>query len=301
MDFGLSFNDLEVILNIENGLGLLINALLIITLVCVRKLRETQANVYLCNLFASYFVRSFASFLLYAFQDDVMIFAIALELIQAFFVWSSLSLVLVTLDRFLAIRMPFRYQFQTAVTAVRRVLLFVWLPTIVYIAVTLAVKPSADVVDIQVVSTALVALFSLIISNVYIFTVVRQHIRNTAISISPAVTSTTTTVTTTMTPTPTPTATTNSNQKSRLKSITRQIKAAYGCFAFVAIFVAAWSSQCVVLILSMSGNITLMEKLQYMAWTIPLVTMDSFMGPIAYVVFSSEIKSALKAFFLRCQ
>jgi len=51
----------------------------------------------------------------------------------------------------------------------------------------------------------------------------------------------------------------------------------------------------------MSGNITLMEKLQYMAWTIPLVTMDSFMGPIAYVVFSSEIKSALKAFFLRCQ
>ena len=295
--FPLKFEHFEVILNIENGLAFLINSFIIMTILGVRKLRVMQANVYLCNLFSSYFIRSFVSFLLYAFQDNLLSFGILLELLQAFFVWSSLSLIMVTLDRFLAIRMPFRHQFQTRVTALQRVIGFVWLPTVVYITITLVTKPSRNIVDIKVVSTVLVALAFLTISNTYIFIVVKQHIsRHTAIFPSPTPipsSSSSSSSSSTL-----PTSSTQSQQR-RLRSFTQQIKAAYGCFAFVAIFVMAWSSQCVVLILFLLGRITVIDKFQSMAWSIPLVTLDSFMGPIAYVMFSSEIQKTINSFFLR--
>ena len=141
------------------------NAFLIILIITQRKLRSRISNILLVHLFASYFV---SSSLILVMKISPTRFNIIHRCIVASTGTMFLAMVLVTLDRFFAIRFPFRYSGKCHWKTILTSSIIAWLPSTLGFFVDLNI-------DFYQVVFMFTAVLILLIANTYVYCIARRH------------------------------------------------------------------------------------------------------------------------------
>ena len=263
-----NFGHVEVLLNIENSLAFTINIALILILTINRKLRQNHSNVYLASLCLTYLCIAISHFTLQVSRaaKDFFFTLTSVYAFQACCIMGSLNLILVTMDRFLAVRYPFLFERQRPIHALIFVISVAWIPSILFMVLSCVYQPSLYSYGDNVIIAIVLSLVILLMANIYNFVTVRKLIALENGSTNAAI------------------ATTNQRCK----------RAAYVCFAIVFVFTVNWFPECVILFLSAIGKINNFQKFHMMRWSLPLVASNSILGPIVYVTFTKDVRKEIK-------
>ena len=256
------FDYVEHILIVESIISIIVNTVVISLIIAKRKLRVQHSNTLLVSLFLSYICIAVSSFLIQSAINNKISLNFALNLLKMSLVSSALNHSLVTLDKYKAIKKPFKFQLETCSEARWKVLLYVWLPSTIFMLWLSLVKPQDDIVEITVNWSILSACIVLVTVNTYCLCISISH--------------------------------TKQINTQRNKKRAGHLKAVYSSFSAVLVFFFSWIGQTVVIVCGMVGAIDNIEKFKFKTYTIPLAGMNSMFSPMLYVLFTADLKEEAK-------
>ncbi|XP_066920584.1 5-hydroxytryptamine receptor 7-like [Clytia hemisphaerica] len=247
------------------------NAFLIILIFTQRKLRSRISNVLLVHLFASYIV---SSSLILVMKISPTRFRIIHRCIVASTGTMFLAMVLVTLDRFFAIRFPFRYSGKCHWKNILTSSVIIWLPSTLGFLVNLNI-------DVYQVIFMFTAVLILLIANTYVYCVARRHAKKIRQQLK--------------TPTPLqqdcPDCTRTSSTRTKTsKQRLRVVKSAMGCFSLAFVMILGFLSTCIIKTLYITGTV---NQCQYtdMRWLgLPFVVSNGLVCPVICLFFNKDLR-----------
>ena len=257
-----SFTTILLLLKGQAGLIMVVNISIFCFVALNKTLNKNPSNLFLLSLFLSHIILGISGFIKAFRQSDYLINIIITSILAGF-----LSLVLVTIDRYVAIKYPFQHQKLTRFVAITVTFLVVWLPTSITIIYLLTLNLDIKFSQILCVAIILIAAMVLISTNIYVYSIARTHIKRIKnINVE-----------------------TNQvrNQRRRKQ---RTMKPIYICATIVFTFLITWMPTLVVNFLVILNKLTLKEKIMTFTYTIPMASIDCIINPIIYVVFNRQIR-----------
>jgi len=242
-----------------------VNIALFLFILTHKKLRNSKANKHFLNLQLVHLMLSVSGCCCVFLPSHHPIEEVIVNnglLLQMF-----LALILTTLDRYLAIQYPYRYE-KIKTRSVFRVIAATWVLTFVFIGVSLYFKNMDDVIDLKllVVSTAIISIAIVVLccSNLKVH-LVAKHAAETL----------------------------TKNKHTKI------LKSTYVCFALVFSFVVSWLPYLVQNILRLckiyhaDGSATSTRVLVQVAF------MNCLLDPILFVAFRKDAKKEVGRIFKR--
>ena len=259
-----TFAYVEHILIIESIISIIINTIVISLIISKRKIRAQHSSTLLVSLFLSYICIAVSSFLIQSTMSNKISLTFALNLLKMSLVSSALNHILATLDKYKAIKEPFKFQLETCSEARLKVLLFVWLPSTIFMLWLSLMQPDDNIVEMTVQWSILSTCIILVTVNSYCLYVSISQIKRI--------------------------------NKHRNKKRARHLKAVYSSFSSVLLFLFSWIPQTVIIVCAMVGVIDNFEKFKLKTYTVPLAGMNSMFSPMLYVFFTADIKEEARVF-----
>eukprot|EP00794_Sanderia_malayensis_P011105 gene11106-12274_t len=279
---------------VEIGLAILVNGLILATFVTSKSLRKRVSNLFLMNLVLSDLLTAVAALIPMIIRmtqpdrDDAKVAAMFLYVVTAMMFSYLLSVLLVTLDRFIAIVTPYRYQSLLRRRNAKIIIFVSWLPIDAFLITGIALAMSDDPkmlsvarksLTIAMFIVALTGIVFLVIANLLIFREVRRQVKLlSSITVFDN----------------------NDNTASKAnqdKLRQKELRAAYLCFAIVALFVCTWGPFAALLF----TNVQESHKNHSTGLASDIWQFVTFAGliinPCLYVPFTSELRNKLKAPF----
>ena len=283
----MSFLALGVTIIIVNIIGTISNGAVIVLFIKKPKLRRTVTDKFLLNLMVAGVVTTLGSIamtvLLFHSKDEHRLPNLVGILISK--IAFVLSLLLVTLDRFLAVQLPLRYKDVMTTFRVHCLITLVWL---ICIAVTIVQIVTAsysnktlmnllEILVIVKVSLAFLGMFVLIAVNLVVFREVKRQV-DFLISTTVSVDS-------------------NGNSREMLRQ--REVKSAHLCLAMVSSFTISWLPVVIKGILFLKGRENTVNPTDILSTLCALfVAINVAINPCLYVLLKEEVRNAMKKLFL---
>ena len=168
------------LMSIECSIVVFLNAMLVLIIFSHRKLRSRLCNLFLVNLFAAHIVEGLVGILrssvLYSIPKDPVKVRISVNLFTIAVIHSYLTYIPVTLDRYIAINYPFRYQ-QITCHHVALINGSVWFFSVLFGVVVFSVGIQSKVGD-GITFAATLLMYALCVgANASIYRVVKTQVK----------------------------------------------------------------------------------------------------------------------------
>ena len=170
---------------VESTVVVCLNTFLIITIIVNRKLRSRICNLFLANLFLAHIMEGLVgimrSSVFYSIVKDPVKVSMGVNLFTTAVILSYLTYIPVTIDRYAAIKHPFRYQ-QLTYKHVILINSLIWLTAIIFGVTVFSLGMDSKVGD-GITSGATLFMCVLCISaNVSIYKVVKEQVKKLKVS-----------------------------------------------------------------------------------------------------------------------
>ena len=258
-------NNYGTIVFIQQILTFIFNTFLIIFMAMSKKIRKCISCQLFLNLPATHVLASIMHLVTFYHQYYQLFMLCNALLLQTFF-----SLMLTSLDRYIAVRYPYKYENIT-----RKEVFIIsassWFLTTIFYGLTLKIKVTLVTLITLVTILILLSSIILIITNVSIYTIAQKHVR----AILKCMVG-----------------------QERKRANTR--KSAYVCFALVSTFVLFWSPDVIHSIWYLSGGQERNKNIDNNLFSYVIAVIyhcNAMFDPIIYALFKKELKDELQERF----
>lgn len=255
--------DADVSYLVQAGLPLIFNIPVIMLIISRKKLFSKKSSKFTVNLQTVHILLCITG-IVYQFHQIKVLVIVSNGLLIALF----LSLILITTDRCLIIKYPFKYEhIKTKIIALE--IISTW--TIIFIYMLLFLKVNISGYYRTLFSTVMlgIAAFSLILSNVTMYVIAKRHVRairrfRTEFDI---------------------------NKKKRV------LKSTYVCLSFVVSFLVSWIPLFVHNVITFTGAYQPKSTKIFTQVVVRMAMVNSMLDPFLYLYFNRDAKSELKTIF----
>ena len=242
---------------------IVLNIILLLLIVNQKKLRKKHSSKFFLNLQAVHIGLSISS-IISTFTESSM----EMHLYNAFLMMMFLALLMMTCERYLAIKLPYKYGKLTS--HVNDIIICSWIPPFVFVFLAKIFRHSEQQNVMMGIGLIAVAAIFLTTSNASIYFTVRKHfnvinkekLKNSPINL------------------------TISKESKRLKSV-------YVCFAIVFAFLLLWFPYFIYDLLTLTNTYT--DFHEYFIQSVqPIALLNSLLDPILFVCFRHDVKKELR-------
>ena len=260
-----TFTTPNILQTIQSTLIFLLNAALLVVIVTRKKLRCNKSYQFFVNLQLIHMMLGIACIItnLYSlFGDHIINNALLLSMFC--------SLMVTTVDRFVAIKFPFRHKSLTS-GGVILILSCSWVPTIIFVTIATTIGITTDRMKLIHVIMIAVAATVLAASNIMVYIVAKNHdifIKENSIC-----------------------------RRRKYGPHNRFLKASYVCFAIVFTFIMFWSPYCIHDLLELTETYIPSKGSVFSIAAEQISLLNSLIDPILFSYLSKHVRQELKILF----